>query len=95
MDPVTAITLTKISLELVKRVKRKKTVDFDDAEMLQGVINNIQQLFARGKRTCVHKTHECTYRNGSCYVLLTKGEDWQIEDIEQCAYRKLIEKGKK
>jgi hypothetical protein len=76
---------------LLSKILAKSAISFADAELLQKLIGGITDLFARSKRTCVHKTHECTFRDGSCHVLLDKGEKWQIEDIEACAYRKKIE----
>lgn len=87
MEPVTIITLAG---SLVSALKSRDSVSFEDATVLQGVVDGIKGLFERGKRTCVHKTHECTFREGSCVVLLEKGEDWQIEDITSCPYRKEI-----
>lgn len=77
---------------LLPLVTKKKKLSFAEAELLQSLLDGIFGLFARAKRTCVHKTHECTYREGACYVLSTKGKDWTLEDIKGCPYRKLIGK---
>lgn len=87
MDP---ITLGVAAASLINALRDSDSVGFGEAETLQKVIDNISDLFSRSARTCVHRTHECTYREGSCHVLLTKGSGWQIEDIEECPYRKAI-----
>ena len=84
-------TLVKLLLPLVLK---KSNLSMSEAALLQRLVSGVNDLFARAKRTCVHKTHECTYRDGACYILSTKGEDWSLEDIKGCPYRKKIEKGK-
>lgn len=86
------MTLVKLLLPLITK---KKNLSFAEAELLGTLVGGITGLFERAKRTCVHKTHECTYRDGACYVLSTKGEDWTMGDIESCPYRKLIGKDQK
>jgi hypothetical protein len=88
MEPITIITAATTLLSVLKG---SNSVGFGDAELLQSIIGEISNLFARGKRTCVHKTHECIYREGSCHVLLTKKTNWQIDDITNCPYRKEIQ----
>lgn len=88
MDPVTIGIATNLLLELVGG---KKGLGFYEAQVLQGLIDGIAGLFAGPQRTCVHKTHACTYKDGSCVVLLSKGANWQMEDIYACSYRKQIE----
>lgn len=80
---------------LLPLITKKKSLSFSEAELLGRLVDETMGLFARAKRTCVHKTHECTYRDGACYVLATKGRDWKLEDIEGCPYRKLIEEQEK
>lgn len=88
MDPVTISLATSLLLELVGG---KKSLGFAEAQILQGLIDGIAGLFKDAPRTCVHKTHACTYREGSCIVLLSKGANWQMEDITSCPYRKQLE----
>ncbi|MCK5610066.1 hypothetical protein KAR91_49795 [Candidatus Pacearchaeota archaeon] len=75
---------------LLPMVSKKKTLSFSEAALLQDLVEGVFGLFAKAKRTCVHKTHECTYREGACYILLTKDKDWTLNDINECPYRKLI-----
>ncbi len=86
------LMLVKLLLPLIAK---KKTLSFSEAKVLEQLISNVADLFAKSKRTCVYKTHECKYRDGACFVLATKGKDWKIDDIKKCPYLKPIKENDK
>lgn len=70
---------------------RKNIINFTEAALLQDLIKSIYDLFARAKRRCTSADYECTFKQGSCWALLSKGKDWKLTDIQECPFRKKME----
>lgn len=86
--PAPIVPILGIILSLLAR---KKIVSFEEASLLQDLIESIGILFTKAKRRCTSANYECQFKDGSCFILLTKGKNWKIPDIQQCPYRKKLE----
>lgn len=87
MEPATIIASASALINIINQVS---SIDFEESAVLQELIDNIFGAFASNERTCVSNKYACKFRDGSCHVLLNKGQNWQIEDINTCTYRQQI-----
>ena len=69
---------------------KNETLNAVDSSALIEIKSLIENILSNNTRYCFDKKYECTYRNGLCYVGWTKDNDWTLEDIEQCPFRKKI-----
>ena len=75
---------------LLPVIARKSNISMSEAAMAEKLIRELHAMFQR-TRYCTDKKHECTFREGSCKVIIEKGDKWQYEDIVACPYRKKID----
>lgn len=76
---------------LLSVITRKTSLTFHEASLLSKLAESIFGALGHKVRYCTSKKYECTFKNGSCIVLIRKGQDWTYEDIVSCPYRKLME----
>jgi len=82
---LTAIALLRLILHRRDRLHRS------ELDLLLQLFDLIKDILANNPVYCFDDEHECTYHDKSnCYIMKTKGENWTVEDVRNCPYRKKV-----
>jgi len=71
----------------------RSIINVGEAMLLQQILEAVGLCLSKAKRRCINKNIECTYKEGACYVKMSKGANWKLQDIKNCPYYKPIKEG--